>query len=809
MIGSYKVVDHQEDTLRGDSADVTNYILQGPLIDSLKSLPELIPFSGVKMIIYDLSRVLKGAKLKVLLKYSDLENSDEPSFFKRLFREWKEQDFSFVFQVVKNLLTVLINDGFFVVRVNGTIKHHIKIILDQLIGESHFVNEIFFDSQYCIQYTDENNIIERSEYFLVYSKSKNPIIKSVYNEKTSGGYWHSFVSKGQGGPKEFIIEGKPITLSPPAGNHWKLKQETILELCKEGKIRLNTKGNPEYWVPRKKGQIIDTNWLDLVPLANYNLRNSSCSLLTYTRLLETLVNPTGRILLISPQSSDILTHMSTLEYNWISLFEDIPDPDDLNNKLAEKRVNYDLIRVKTKEIKRIAPYISNEKMKLKFPKSSSLKHDFSKGDEFIYFTKDIAYPRDDNNWKNKIILGDCLNVLQNLHESLKNNIKLIYIDPPFFTGVDETMYVPIGNLETSDIQEGTQLFPPIEILAYENVLTREEGVEKFTEWFSERIRLMKPLLRSDGFIFVRFDYHFGHYAKIILDEVFGVDNFLIEFIIRRMKKNLSIKQINQQTHLIVHSDSLFVYRVSPYSVLNMSKIKKIKRKNQDAAEIEYFNDNLWLDIAGYQKVKKTSYPSENSESLLKRIIEISTSEGDIIADFFAGSGTTLAVAEKLNRKWVGVDIGTHAVNEIRKRILEFESFQTFSLRRLYDESDEKPAHQLLSDKLKAIIDIGIDINELKVEISIKNFISPDFKPKYKSLAYLGMIDYWEIDWNYTEEEFKIDWYSYRKIKEKKVIKFVSKSVSHTYERMGDYLLVVNIVDIFGNFYQQKQLIKLE
>ncbi|MHA2347605.1 MAG: DNA methyltransferase, partial [Candidatus Hodarchaeales archaeon] len=770
------MVNSQCNKIRKNFYNDTNYILRGSFVDSLKSIPNLLPISGVKLIIYDLSRLFQGAKMDVLPKYLELRDSEELPLIKRSFGKRNRPNFSSINRIVKSSLPLLINDGFFVVRVNGTVKHYVKILLDQLIGKSCFLNEILLDSQYSVQYSEENNIFERSEYFLVYSKSKNPIIKSVYNEKPSGGYWHSFVSKGQGGSKEFRFDGKSIILTPPAGNHWKLKQETILKMCDEGTIRLNTKGNPEYWVPLKRGQIVDTNWLDLVPSSTYDLRKTSCSISVYSRLFQTLVSSADRVLHLSPQSSEILFHTSLQKLKWICLVEDMLDYPDLRTKLSNQGINNELIDIKSQESKYTSDQFLNNGIEWKPSKKSQSTNRYRIHSKFVYPSKSISRPLEKLDWKNQIILGDCFNVLQHLHKSLKKEIKLIYIDPPFFTGIDERMVIPVGSPHTDQKDSKIKRYPPIEILAYMNALSGEGEIKKFNDWFSQRILLMKPLLRSDGFIFVRFDYHFGHYAKMILDKILGAKNFMQEFRIRRMKKNISNKQINQQTHLIVHSDSLFLYRASPQSILDISKVKKVKRKNQDIAEIEYIRDNIWLDIAGYQKVKRTIFPSENSETLLTRIVEISTLEGDIIADFFAGSGTTLAIAEKLKRKWIGVDISPQAVNEIKKRILKNKTFESFYIANLREEGVNELSKESTINRMKASADIGINIDELKVKVTINNVVLHDLKSEYNSIKYLGLIDYWEIDWNFSGKDFMIDWYSYREIKEKKVIKFVSKSI---------------------------------
>ncbi|MHA2075541.1 MAG: DNA methyltransferase, partial [Candidatus Hodarchaeales archaeon] len=301
-----------------------------------------------------------------------------------------------------------------------------------------------------------------------------------------------------------------------------------------------------------------------------------------------------------------------------------------------------------------------------------------------------------------------------------------------------------------------------------------------------------------------------------LDEVFGEKNFVIEFLIRRMKKNLSKKQAYRQTHLINHSDYLFVYGMSSKAKLKTCKINKKRRKNQDEAEIQYFNDNLWIDIAGYEKAKKTLYPTENSESLLTRVIQIASNKGDIIADFFCGSGTTLAIAEKLGRKWIGVDIGHYAMHESKKRILRNPERNQFSkyclnsptfMHEVVNENEKK----YLSIKTENSSVVHLEINQKKLELELQIL---DFVPYQKdqlllghkdsdSIFYINYIDYWMINWEYEREIFSVDWYSIRVLKGKKVLKPVYSFASYKYPKPGTYVVATSIIDVFGNIMRYK------
>jgi adenine-specific DNA-methyltransferase len=268
-------------------------------------------------------------------------------------------------------------------------------------------------------------------------------------------------------------------------------------------------------------------------------------------------------------------------------------------------------------------------------------------------------------WKNLLIWGDNLYVLKSLQEKFQDLIQFVYIDPPFYTGANEYIDIPIGSGSKKTIQ---QMPTPIKDIAYRNIWAGPNHIESLSQWFHERAVLIHKLLKKTGFLAVRFDYHYGHYIKLILDKIFGESNYICEYLVRRMYKPVSNKALESQRHLIVQADSLFLYRKSPDAIF-FEEIRKAKRKNADPIEYESNKDNIWIDIVGYEKTKKTLYPTENSISLLDRIIRQCSKTNDLIADFFCGSGTTVARAQELKRHWIAVDISRYSINEIRKRIL--------------------------------------------------------------------------------------------------------------------------------------------
>jgi len=773
-----------------------NLILVGSYIDSLDSIL-FHDKNYPKLVILDLSYDFLQIGINIDTKIG--KKGDEELEKKIYFLEKDDclEYYERIKLISAKIYSILDNKGFFAIKINGTIKHYIKAKIDEVFGVNNFLNEIIINSPVIITYTSSNNVIEQTNYILLYSKASSPKINPVFNDKHSGGYWHSFVSKGQGSAKDFLVNDQILTLQPPVGTHWKLKQESILKLCKEGKIRLNKNGNPEYWVPEKLGQIIDSNWLD-VNLFQKDSNNHFSYSDVFERLFKLLIASNDVMLQINSDDGLNLSKATEMDLQWICL---ISNSDSLKSIVSTLEKN---------SIKPIIKYIqasSKEKEILQSMKSiksfcseniRKIESKFDLVHESTYMEKGKVGQR-----SNELFQGDCIHVLRLLQDRYHNSIKLIYIDPPFYTGIDEVMHIPLGGKSVPDSDGISDLSHSVNSIAYENVLRGDTPIESFKSWFKERLSLMRPLLRLDGFIFVRFDYHFGHYAKAVLDDVFTPENFVIEFLIRRMKKNLSQKQLNQQTHLIVHNDSLFVYRASEQAILNMNTVLKKKRKSQDFAEIEFSNDNIWLDIAGYQKVKKTLYPTENAETLLRRVIEVSTSPTDLIADFFAGSGTTLAVAEKLGRNWIGVDIGSQSINEIRKRLLEFPNRMAIDYYKLNEQFLDQNLEniQILTDSSQ--IDITTNVKENEVTVSIEDYVNKaQMSELVETYSNIDLIDYWEIDWNYNGSIAMINWYSKRLIERKVVLSSVETFMKHLYSSQGSYKIYVNVVDIFGNCVQR-------
>jgi len=377
-------------------------------------------------------------------------------------------------------------------------------------------------------------------------------------------------------------------------------------------------------------------------------------------------------------------------------------------------------------------------------------------------------------WTNKLIWGDnklILSSLKNgpLREEIEaqGGIKLIYIDPPFDVGADFSMDIPIGG------DTFTKRPNILEEIAYRD--TWGDGTDSFIAMIYERLVLMRDLLADDGSIYVHCDWRVNGYIRLLLDEVFGNENFGNAITWKR-----SLPHGNTSNRFGQILDSLFYYKKTnrsiwnpQYSAYSDENIEKTFRyveettgrryqtvsclnPNPDRPNLRYnWNghtrtwkytqermqemhnkgllvysssglvrykmyldeakgvpvQDLWDDISLLMGGSKESlnYPTQKPEALLERIIKASSNEGDLVADFFCGSGTTAAVAEKLGRKWIVIDLGKFGIHTTRKRMIGVQ-------RQLKSEGKDYRAFEILNlGKYERQHYIGVNTNLREAE----------------------------------------------------------------------------------------------
>lgn len=296
-------------------------------------------------------------------------------------------------------------------------------------------------------------------------------------------------------------------------------------------------------------------------------------------------------------------------------------------------------------------------------------------------------------WRNKLIWGDNKLVMSSLLDKFAGKINLIYIDPPFATGADFKFKIQIGD----EAEEITKEHSIIEEKAYRD--TWGKGLDSYLQMMYERLVLMRELLAENGSIYVHLDWHVGHYVKVMMDEIFGYGGddkpgFRNEISWTYRTGGAPGKSPEFPKK---HDTILF------YSKGSAPKFFKLKERiyyekpfftSLRDSSGRYYADvilrdvlqdeiNLVLDNHRLHKVNVKpvinvsdeclNFLTQKPEGLLQVLIMTTTEPGDIVADFFCGTGTTLAVAEKLGRRWIGSDLSRYAIHLTRKRLLEIEN----------------------------------------------------------------------------------------------------------------------------------------
>lgn len=389
------------------------------------------------------------------------------------------------------------------------------------------------------------------------------------------------------------------------------------------------------------------------------------------------------------------------------------------------------------------------------------KEEKKQGDMFEMFD---TRGRQLKGWTNKLIWGDNKLILSSLANGpirdeieKEGGLKLIYIDPPFAVGADFGFEIEIGGEKAEKKQS------IIEEIAYRD--TWGKGISSYLSMMYERLKLMHNLLAEDGSIYVHCDYRVSAYLKLILDDIFS-SNFLSEIVWPRTFNVGSSKAIsnklpnNTDTILWFGKSEKFLYnkQYRPYSEGALKRYDKVDEKGRfmwvplktvsqdrlkelrESGEIreeadlkyarykKYLNeeqgiiiDNLWSDvgqIATHPTAdERVGYPTQKPEALLERIIKASSNEGDLIADFFCGSGTTAAVAEKLGRKWITTDLGRFSIHTARKRLIGVQrelqtngkDFRAFEILNLGKYERQFFMDDLTNGKRKAKEDLYVDL----------------------------------------------------------------------------------------------------
>ncbi len=381
-------------------------------------------------------------------------------------------------------------------------------------------------------------------------------------------------------------------------------------------------------------------------------------------------------------------------------------------------------------------------------------------------------------WKNLLIQADNRRAIAALLPRFEGKVDLIYLDPPFATGGSFAM---LGGGEGAEIE------------AYSDQW--EEGLGDYLSTMREQLALFRALLSPRGTIFLHCDWRVSHYLRCLLDQVFGAASFKNE-IVWRYRRWPAKTRVFQKMH-----DVLFWYGKTPgdshawtplYEGLAASTLATFGTKRQvadfssgrrkpsqtDEETLGAPMADVWdIGIIAPIARERVGYPTQKPEALLRRVIEAASRPGDLVADFFAGSGTTLAVAEKLGRRFLGCDLGPLAVHTTKKRLLSLRAdaarTSSFAALEILAEARKTKAPEATFD---------VEIGPLGVPLGVK-----------LTLPESASLDYWGVDWDHDGKTFRGGFHALR---EKRNAPLPREAV-HVYREAGEKQIAVQRVDTSG------------
>ncbi len=291
---------------------------------------------------------------------------------------------------------------------------------------------------------------------------------------------------------------------------------------------------------------------------------------------------------------------------------------------------------------------------------------------------------------NMIIHGECVSACAYLKEQ-GIKVDLVYIDPPFASGADyaKKVYIRRNPLVAKAIKQAEQGLEDDELKSFEEKIYGDIwDKEKYLNWMYENLMAIRSVMSENASIYVHLDYHIGHYVKILLDEIFGEDNFRNEIIwhyYNKMQGNVNRFASNHDTIYFYSKAPIFIFnpikesrdkattqikRIWDKTSQKLVNAKDAKGKVIYIESTEKSIDDVWRlsMLQPADKVEPVGYATQKPEALLERIIKASSNEGMIVADFFGWSGVTAAVANKLNRKFIHTDININSIQTARDRL---------------------------------------------------------------------------------------------------------------------------------------------
>ncbi|MGB7537732.1 MAG: site-specific DNA-methyltransferase, partial [Anaerolineales bacterium] len=375
---------------------------------------------------------------------------------------------------------------------------------------------------------------------------------------------------------------------------------------------------------------------------------------------------------------------------------------------------------------------------------------------------------------NRLILGDNLAVMDALLEELRGKFRLIYCDPPFATGKGFSRR--IGRGEDSRKPETWRLG--------EGYTDSWTSIEEYLSMLYPRLIRMRDLLSADGTLYLHLDWRAVHFAKVLLDEIFGAENFINE-IIWIYHGPSPVKTYFNRKHdtILVYgrgkTRAFFPDRIRiPYNPSThrtfASSSKAGFGKQPDLLRGKIPEDWWYFPVIARLHSERTGYPTQKPEALLERILQASSEKGDLVGDFFCGSGTTLRIADSLSRRWVGCDILPQSISICQRRL---------ALGRSHPYAVDSLAREMPESARRIRLQAGIRTDMRRVAVTLTGLAPclPDGFP--------ASLDYWEADFDYRGGVIRSEYQAARPWRKGSS----GTSLSHEYSRKGSYRIFIRAI----------------
>ena len=391
-------------------------------------------------------------------------------------------------------------------------------------------------------------------------------------------------------------------------------------------------------------------------------------------------------------------------------------------------------------------------------------------------------------WRNRLVLGDKALVLPALLPDLAGKVALVYVDPPFDTGGDFHFKATIPGAP-----EGA---PRIAVPAYRDA----RGLDVWLNWFFETVVSLRDLLADDGSLYVHLDPHVSHYAKVVLDEVFGADAFQREIIWRigwvSGFKSRARNWIRNHDVVLFYAKGgarglRFHKEYIPYPEGYVRRDGALPRGPGcpvddvwNGSDVDRLDSIQIMSFSG----EKVGFPTQKNESLIARIVRASSSPGDVVLDCFVGSGTTAVVAEKLGRSWVACDASPIAIHAARKRLLGTPGVRSFVVESVGSIETGPPR------KLAAHVAVG---EGRRATITLDSFAMPARAAPASARASVAhwsqWMEGWCVDWEHDGGALRAGSRAWRA----RAQPALPLSMVHTYDAPGRYVALVKVFDVLG------------